>query len=98
MPTLGAHLVVASDIRHSIILSSKMILNFVDCVILCVNSTDQHIVRDVVEVTTEFQPGTGGTDVIRSALSLHLKHSEHAPVRIAVSSLSLCCCSTCGKV
>lgn len=72
----STHLVVAGHIRHAFIVSSQLVLDLVDGVILNVYGSDEHIVGDVVQVAAEFQPGPSSTDVVSGALSLHLQHQE----------------------
>lgn len=67
------HLVVAGHIWHTSVLSCQLVLNLVDGIVLNVYGTDQQIVGDVVQMTAEFEPGAGGTDVVGGALSLHLQ-------------------------
>lgn len=64
---------MAGHIRHTSEISCQQILDFVDGIIVSVDCTNQHIVGDVVQVTAEFQPGPGSTDVVGGALSLHLQ-------------------------
>lgn len=64
---------MASHIWHTSELSSQLVLDLVHSIILNVNSANQQIVGDVVQVTTEFQPGPSGADVVSGALSLHLQ-------------------------
>lgn len=67
---------MAGHIWHTSILSCQLVLDVVDGIVLNVDSTDQQIVGNVVQMTTEFQPGAGGTDVVSGALSLHLQQQR----------------------
>lgn len=44
---------MAGDVRHTAVLSCQLVLDLVDAVVLNVDCSDQHVVRDVVKVTTE---------------------------------------------
>lgn len=65
---------MASNIRHASVLSRQLVLDLVDGVVLDVDRTDQQVVGDVVQVSAELQPRSGGADVVSGALSLHLQH------------------------
>lgn len=71
-PVRPAHLVVSGHVGDSSILAGQLVLDFVHRVVLSVDGTDQQVVRDVVQVATEFQPGSSSADVVGGALSLHL--------------------------
>ena len=47
-------------------------LDVVHIKIVLVQTGDEEVVGDVVQVTTELQPGTGGRDMIGCALALNL--------------------------
>lgn len=64
---------MAGHIGHTSVLSCQLVLDLVDRVILNVDGANQQIVGDVVQVTAEFQPGPGSTDVVSGALSLYLR-------------------------
>lgn len=74
-PNNQAHLVEAGHIWNSSVLSGQEVLHLVDGVVLDIDGADQQVVGDVVQVTTKFQPGPGGTDVVRGAFSLHLERA-----------------------
>lgn len=67
---------MAGHIGHTFIVSSQLVLDLVDSVILNVHGTNQQIVGDVVQVAAEFQPGPSSTDVVSGTLSLHLQHQK----------------------
>lgn len=67
---------MAGHIGHTSVLSCQLVLDLVDRIVLNVDCTNQHVVGDVVQVTTEFQPRPGGTDVVGGALSLHLQQQR----------------------
>lgn len=71
-PRDTSSLVLTGDIGNSTELTSDLVLNLVDGVVLGVDSSDEEVVRDVVEVTTELEPGTSHGDVIGCALALGL--------------------------
>ena len=64
--------VLLSDFWHGSSSAGDVINNLVYFIILRVDGTDQHVVGDVLQVTTELEPGTGGGDVISGALSFYL--------------------------
>lgn len=70
------HLVVAGHVRHTVIVSSQLVLDLVDGVILNVHGSDEKIVGDVVQVAAELQPGPSSTDVVGGALPLHLQRQK----------------------
>ena len=65
-------LVVASGIWDTGPLTSGEVLDLVGLTVGLVGGTDQHVVGDVVEVTTVLQPWTGHRDVISGGLTLAL--------------------------
>lgn len=64
---------MSGHIRHAVVLATELIPDAVDAVILHVDSTDQHVVGDVVQVPAELEPGPSSADVVRGALALHLE-------------------------
>lgn len=67
---------MAGHIRDTSVLSCQLVLDLVDGIVLDVDSTNQQIVGDVVQVATEFQPGPSSTDVVSGALSLYLQQQR----------------------
>lgn len=63
---------MASHVRNTAVLSGQLVLDLVDGVVLDVDGTNEQVVGDVVKVTTEFEPGPCGADVICGALALDL--------------------------
>lgn len=68
----GQHLVVASHIWDPCVVSRHVVLDLVDGIVLTVDCTDQHVVGDVVQMTTELQPRSRSTDVVRGTFALYL--------------------------
>lgn len=66
------YLVIACNIRYSTKFSSQLITDLIDCVIFTVHSSNKQIVWDVIQMTTEFQPGSSSTDMVSGAFALHL--------------------------
>lgn len=66
------YLVVACNIRYGTKFSSQLTADLIDCIIFNVHSSNEQIVWDVVQMTTEFQPGSSSTDVVSGAFALHL--------------------------
>ena len=69
-------LVVAGDIRNGTVRSVEKVLDLVGLAVLSVDGTDQHVVGDVVQVSTVLQPGTGHRDVVGSGLALALDENR----------------------
>lgn len=65
-------LVVSGSGGNSIEFSSGEVLNLICLTIGGVGGTNQHVVRDVVKMSTVFQPRAGHRNVIRGSLSLAL--------------------------
>lgn len=61
----GGHCVITAPL-------TDLVLHAVDLVVFRVDGTDEHVVRDVVEVAPELEPRTGHGDVVRGALALRL--------------------------
>jgi hypothetical protein len=59
------------------VVSCDLVLDFVDLVVFSVDCSDEHVVGDVLEVTTELQPRTGSRNVVGGALSLNLKNAQN---------------------
>lgn len=77
-----SYLVVTSNIRHASVLSGQLVLDTVDSVVFNVDRSDQEVVGDVVKVTTEFEPGSSGTDVVCGTLPLHLEMEKKEDERM----------------
>ena len=71
-PLDTAGLVVTGSGGDSVVLASEGVLDLVGLTVLLVDSTDQHVVGDVVQVATVLQPGTGHGDVVSGGLALAL--------------------------
>ena len=56
-------------------LSAHNILDAVHFSILRVGGGDQEVVGDIVEMTTELEPGSSGGDVIGRTFTFHLQDS-----------------------
>jgi hypothetical protein len=65
-------LVVTGDVRDGTVLSVERVLDLVGLAVLSVDGTDQHVVGDVVQMSTVLQPGTGHGDVVGGGLALGL--------------------------
>lgn len=57
------------------ITSACLVLYAVDLVVLCVESADEHVVADVVQVPSELEPWAGHRDVVGRALTLSLRNN-----------------------
>lgn len=71
-------LVVASNLGHIAPRVGTLVLDVVHLVVLRVGGANEHVVGDVVQMTTVLQPGTGSRDVIGGALSLNL--NQHGQI------------------
>jgi hypothetical protein len=69
-------LVVTGSGGHGIVLASGEVVDLVGLAVLGVDGTDQHVVGNVVKVTTVLQPGSGHTDVISGGLALGLEEDR----------------------
>jgi len=80
-------LVVTGNTGNGVVLTSQLVLDRVDGEVLRVEGTDQHVVGDVVQVTTELEPGTSHGDVISRALALDLDQDGHVVHVLAIPLL-----------
>lgn len=64
---------MSCHIRDSSVLSRQVVLDLVDGVVLAVDGTNQHVVRDVIQVAAELQPRACGADVVCGAFPLYLQ-------------------------
>jgi hypothetical protein len=86
-PRLAVLLVVTGDIRNGTVLAVECVLNLVGLAVLGVDGTDQHVVRDVVQMSTVLQPGTGHGDVVGGGLALALDEDGQVGGVLAVPGL-----------
>lgn len=73
-PSLTAltHLVVAGSVRDGAELLGDGVAHRVGLAVFDVDSTDEQVVGDVIQVPTELEPGAGGRDVVSGALPFDL--------------------------
>jgi len=64
--------IMSSSLRHATPLASDLVPNFVGLAVLNVDSTNETVLRDVLEVSAVLQPGTTSRDMIRRALAFDL--------------------------
>jgi len=83
--TLG--LVVTSSSWNSIIFASGKVLDLVGFTILGVDGTNQHVVGDVVQMSTVLEPRTGHGNVISSSFALALDENWNVVGILAVPGL-----------
>ena len=76
-PLDALSLVVTSDSRNGIPAARRRVLDLVGLLVSFVDGTDQHVVRDVVQVSTVLEPGASHGDVVRSRLALGLDQDGH---------------------
>lgn len=80
-------LVVTSGSRDSTVLASELVLDRVGLAVLSVDSTNQHVVGDVVKVATILQPWASHGDVIGGGLALALDEDRDADGVLAIPRL-----------
>lgn len=71
-PTVVAYLVVASSVRHRAKLLGDSIAHGVGLAVFNVDGTDEQVIRDVVQMSTELEPGTSSRNVVGGALPFDL--------------------------
>jgi hypothetical protein len=67
-----AYLVVASSVRYRAKLLGDSIAYRVGFAIFDVDGTDEQVVRDVIQMPTELEPGAGSRNVVCGALPFDL--------------------------
>jgi hypothetical protein len=65
-------LVVTGNVGDGTVLAGESVLDLVGLAVLSVNGTNQHVVGDVVQVSTVLQPRTGHGDVVGGGFALAL--------------------------
>lgn len=65
-------LVVTGNVGDGTVIAVESVLDLVGLAVLLVDGTDQHVVGDVVQVSTVLQPGTSHGDVVSGGLALAL--------------------------
>lgn len=68
--------IMSSSLGHAAPLAGDLVPNFVGLAILNVDSTNETVLRDVLEVSTVLQPGTTSRDVVRRALAFDLNQDR----------------------
>lgn len=86
-PLNAASLVVASSSGDGIPLASDGVLDLVGLAVGSVGGTDQHVVGDVIQVTTVLQPWASHGDVISGGLALSLDEDGDASDILAIPSI-----------
>jgi len=80
-------LVVTGSGRNRAVFTSPEVPNLVGLAVLSVDGTDQHVVRDVVEVSTVLQPRTSHGNVVSSGLALALDQDRDAQSILSIPGL-----------
>lgn len=70
--TKQAYLVVASSVRYRAKLLGDSIAHRIGFAIFDVDGTDKQVIRDVIQMPTELEPGAGSRNVVCGALPLDL--------------------------
>lgn len=86
-PTDALGLVVTGNSGDGIPLTSGEVLDLVGLTVGSVDGTNQHVVGDVVEMTTVLEPRTGHGNVIGGGLALGLDEDRHVSGILAVPSV-----------
>lgn len=86
-PADALGLVVTGNTGNSAELTVGEVLNLVGLAVGGVDGTNQHVVGDVVQVTTVLQPGTGHGDVVSGGLALSLDQDGKVGGVLAVPSV-----------
>lgn len=86
-PADALGLVVTGNGGDGTPLTSGEVLDLVGLAVGGVDGTDQHVVGDVVKVTTVLEPGTGHGDVVSGGLALSLDEDGHVGGVLAVPSV-----------
>lgn len=77
MERASSYFVIAGNIRDTTKLSSQNVANFIDSIVLNINSTNEQVIGNIIKVATELQPRSSSADVVSGALSFHLKMELH---------------------
>lgn len=77
-----AYLVVASSVRHRAKLLGNSIAHRVGFAIFDVDGTDEQVVRDVIQMPTELQPGTSSRNVVCGTLPFDLVGEQRGQARL----------------
>jgi hypothetical protein len=75
---------------NTVILSCDLVLDLVSFSILCIDSTDETILRDVFEMSTVLQPGTTGRDMVGCAFTLGLDENGKISGSLSIPRLEGC--------
>lgn len=67
-----AYLVVSSSVRYRAKLLGDSIAHRVGFAVFNVDGTDEQVIRDVIQVPTELEPGTSRRNVVCGALAFDL--------------------------
>lgn len=80
-------LVITGNVGDSTIFAGKGVLDLVGLAVLSVDGTNQHVVGDVVQMSTVLQPRTGHGDVVSGGLALGLDKDGQVGGILAVPGL-----------
>jgi hypothetical protein len=86
-PLSAVLLVITGNVRDGTVVAVERVLDLVGLTVLGVDGTNQHVVRDVVQVTTVLQPGTGHGDVVGGGLTLGLDEDGQVGGVLAVPGI-----------
>lgn len=86
-PLDAASLIVTSSSRDSIIVAGESVFDLIGLAVLGVDSTNQHVVGDVVKVATVLEPWAGHGDVVGGGLALALDQNWDVSSILAVPLL-----------
>lgn len=80
-------LVVSGSGRNSVIGTGCEVLDLVSLAVGSVDGTDQHVVRDIVQVSTVLQPWSSHRYVVGGGLSLGLDQDRHVQLILSIPRL-----------
>lgn len=80
-------LVITGDGRDSTPVTGGSVLNLVGLTVGLVDSTNQHVVGDVIKMATVLEPGTSHGDVVSGSLALGLDENGNALGILAIPGL-----------
>jgi len=81
------HLIKPGSVRHRGILPSNLVLHFIHLSILIVDRRDHVVVRNVVQMTSELEPGSSSTNMVSGTLASGLQDTVQRGLVLARTEL-----------
>src|SRR5690606_26593809 len=69
--------IVSSSSRNFTVLTGQLVFNLVGCVIESIYRTDEHVIRDVVQMPSVFQPWPSHRNMVSSTFSFRFYKQFH---------------------